>query len=237
MNIRIFLCFLAAVFAVNLYASDIERAEDIELEVRKMLTSFFENEYGELTFKENYALKVSRLDKRLALQKCPIEKQLDFAHKTNGTNHMTVKVSCNAGKRWSIYVPARLEKFASIAVAASNLPRGHIITNKDVKMTRQKVSTLGISYADSVNAVVGKQLKRSIRSGDLLKSSVLGMPKIVSKGEKVKVVSTRGNLLVSANAMALETGELGEMISVQNTRSARVLDARVVGPGRVRVIY
>jgi flagella basal body P-ring formation protein FlgA len=61
------------------------------------------------------------------------------------------------------------------------------------------------------------------------------MPPAVRSGEVVQLRVTSGSLQISAEGVAAQDGEIGDVIRIVNPSSGRTLRGRVVGPRVVEV--
>ena len=59
--------------------------------------------------------------------------------------------------------------------------------------------------------------------------------KTVRRGEQITIVSAIGNIEVRSRGKALRDGNPGDLIPVQNARSKKKLQARVVSSGIVEI--
>ena len=84
--------------------------------------------------------------------------------------------------------------------------------------------------------LVGAMASRDLRSGDLITSTVIALPKLVRARESVVVTVQVGSVTVSGHATAKESGELGDVIALVNEHSGRRLTGRVVALGEVEVV-
>lgn len=185
---------------------------------------------------DDIEIEVSELDPRLRLRSCPQPLTVSVKEPPQGHGNLTVKTSCDAGQQWTIYVPARVDIYASVAVAARTLDRGHRMTESDVSSARSNVSRLGHGHIADPARVVGLELQRPMRAGEAFRLANLDQPEVVKRGDSVVVEAQAGGLIVVAPGKALADGRVGQQIRVENTQSERTVRARVVGPGRVRVV-
>jgi flagella basal body P-ring formation protein FlgA len=58
---------------------------------------------------------------------------------------------------------------------------------------------------------------------------------MVCKGDKVTISANQSNLTISTSGIALEDGNMGDSIRVENSSSGKVLRARVSGVESVEV--
>ena len=66
--------------------------------------------------------------------------------------------------------------------------------------------------------------------------TIVGTFPQVAKGARVALQLQSGALIVSASGQAMESGALGDRITVLNPTSRAVIDAEITGAGRVRVL-
>jgi flagella basal body P-ring formation protein FlgA len=66
--------------------------------------------------------------------------------------------------------------------------------------------------------------------------SDLGGRSMVLAGDRVQVVAQLGGIEVSASGIALGGGDNGARLRVRNQSSGRIIDAMIVGPGKVSAL-
>lgn len=204
--------------------------------VEKQVAASYRDKLGEVALEEQLAIEVGNLDPRLRLAECSRPLAMKIKEPPQGQGNLTVKVSCETGQRWTIYVPVRVDRFAEVAVASRSLARGHVIDKTDISFQRNNVSHLGNGHVEDINRLTGMKLQRPMRSGEAFRLSSLELPEVVKRGDSVIVEAQAGTLTVVAPGKALGSGSVGAQIRVQNTQSKRVIDAEVTGPGRVKVL-
>jgi flagella basal body P-ring formation protein FlgA len=82
---------------------------------------------------------------------------------------------------------------------------------------------------------VGKQTRRSIRAGTILRPADLERPRDVVAGDRVRVEVWSGAAHLELEARAESAGSAGERVTVQNPGSKQHFFARVEGKGKVSV--
>jgi len=76
---------------------------------------------------------------------------------------------------------------------------------------------------------------RSVEAGAMLSWHDVGHRPLVRKGEIVDVTASTGLLRVTMKAVALQSGALGDIVTVRNPESLKTIPALVVGDDRVEV--
>jgi flagella basal body P-ring formation protein FlgA len=96
-------------------------------------------------------------------------------------------------------------------------------------------STRNSAVIDSRAALVGKVARRTLLPGSPISLSVVGDPRAVANGAKVRLLYENGALAITAYGTALQAGSVGEIISVRNLGSGLTVSGTVQADGSVRV--
>jgi len=83
--------------------------------------------------------------------------------------------------------------------------------------------------------LAGQVMKVNVREGREIDRSLLEVPFLVKRGDKVVVTFISGGLTLSMNAKALGAGKLGDMIEVFNEMSGKTITVKVTGEGEVQI--
>jgi flagella basal body P-ring formation protein FlgA len=132
-----------------------------------------------------------------------------------------------------IHVGGRVFRLIEIPVLTRSVAPGEQIAAGDVQTIAVRAERLNQNYVGSASDLVGKTPKRSIRPGEAVRPSDVQLPIAIHKGELVTVLLQTRAIMLTAEATALEEGAIGQAIRVSNTRSKKMLDATVTGPGNV----
>ncbi len=132
-------------------------------------------------------------------------------------------------------ISGRDQPMLEVAVAASRLLPGTILSAADLRMARMPSSRVPAGAARRIEDAVGRQLRIQAAPGMPLPLSDLVVPTLVRRDARVLMVAEGPGLSLTASGRALEAGAAGEHIRVLNPVSKAVLDAVVIGDGRVRV--
>jgi flagella basal body P-ring formation protein FlgA len=240
MTLRSFLTRALCVQALVLFAlpsfADSTDLQALRLAVEQHLQAHYHTRFGESSDQHEMVIEVGKLDPRLRLGECEQSLTMHVKEPPQAQGNVTVKTACESGQRWTIYVPARVDIFAPVAVAARSLPRGHLIDEADISYQRSNVSQLGFGHIADGERLLGMEVQRAMKAGDAFRLSSLEQPDVVKRGDSVVVEAQAGSLTVVAPGKALANGQIGQQIRVENTQSRRVIDARVIAPGRVKVL-
>ena len=217
-----------------LAAAETENLEHIRQQVRQYLQQQYSSDMSPEI--EAVKITVNNLDPRLRLAKC--DKPLTLTLTDNGSigGNVTVRTRCNSHSAWTIFVPARVDTVALVAVSSRSMSRGEHLQQGDIEMLPRTTSGLGSGFVADPARILGQELKRNINRGEVLRLSSLKPARVVKKGDALRVEAYTGTLLVVAAGIALADGQIGQQIKVKNTASERIIKARVVAPGRVQVM-
>ena len=213
----------------------IQDLNDLRVRILSHSQSHFEHKYQKQFEPENIHITVGKLDSRLRLAQCDNFLTFDIREATHNSSSATTKVQCDSSAPWSIYVPIKISLYGEILVANKNLPRGTLLTDQDLELSLVNISTARNGYILNPERAVGKEAKRAIRAGDIIRLSNLKLPNVVERGQEVTVESRNALLSVQTSAVAMASGHVGQRIKVKNTKSNRVLSATIVAPGMVSV--
>lgn len=180
-------------------------------------------------------IRVGKLDSRLRLRRCAEPLQVDYANAQRALGRTYASVSCRAPVEWRIYVPVVIAAFGDVLVTQRPLPRGHRLVAADVRLEKRELSVLRQGFFTDINKIELLETKRAIASGAALTPDKVAPIKLVRNGEVVHLVSASSNVKVAARGKALNDGAVGHTVRVRNLSSGRVVEGRVIGPGRVAV--
>lgn len=120
------------------------------------------------------------------------------------------------------------------AVLTRTIDRGDIIKSSDISIERKPKSDVQGDVAMATD-VVGLAAKKSIRAGQLLRAADLNRPEMVQRDQSVVLVFNTAGVHLTIAGKANESGSMGDVVSVMNLQSKRVIQGTVIGPGQVRV--
>jgi flagella basal body P-ring formation protein FlgA len=83
--------------------------------------------------------------------------------------------------------------------------------------------------------IAGKRVRRGLRAGDVIWASALEKEKAVRRGESVQVHVGEGAFEVTLNAVAQQDAFIGDVVSLKNSKTNRLLTGEVVGQGEVEL--
>ena len=156
----------------------------------------------------------------------------------------TVEVNC-ASENWStvlrnnrtFQIEEELQQpfdpFKSkTVVVKKNITKGEVITEDHLTYSFQISDDLPGGFT-TMSEIIGRKAKFNLARGAVIKTRQLEIVYPVEKGKAVLVVANNSRLSITVNAIALEAGQLGDMIKVKNSTSGKILNAIVTGEKKV----
>jgi flagellar basal body P-ring formation protein FlgA len=111
--------------------------------------------------------------------------------------------------------------------------KGDVVTANDIILERRRRSELGPDIATDLSKLAGNAARRSLPRGTLLREADVQRPELVERNAAVVMAFEQPGIQLSMRGRALAAGAMGDVIQVQNINSRRIVEARIVGPGKV----
>ena len=211
--------------------SEIENIQQLRINIAQFLTAEYRS-----TDAAKVDIKVGALDSRLRLTQCDQPLALNLQDPSNNGGNINVQVVCAGTSRWTILVPAQAIVFRPMAVANRNLQRGELISSEDIGVEVLDMSQYRQGYSSKPEDIIGKELRYPVNKGDAFRSSALDTQLAIKRGDDVSVEAIAGTIRVVTTGTAVSDGRIGQQIKIKNNQSARILSAKVLGPGKVQSI-
>jgi len=147
-------------------------------------------------------------------------------------------VEYGVNRRFSIWARARVTVRVEEVVAVNDLRSGRAIAAGEVQLAAREEVPGSVSLSPAATALeqaVGKWLRQPVRRGDTIRLAWLAEPKVVLRGDNVKVTVHNGGAQLELDGLAENSGAVGETVTVRNPDSQRRFRARVEERGRVTV--
>jgi flagella basal body P-ring formation protein FlgA len=119
-----------------------------------------------------------------------------------------------------------------VAIITRSVERGEVLKASDVILQRRPKAEAVGDLATATRAV-GMASRRALRANQILKYADLAKPEIVQRDQNVTLIYDAPGLHLSMMGKATESGAEGDVVSVMNVQSKRIVQGVVSGPGRV----
>jgi len=132
-------------------------------------------------------------------------------------------------------ISGQLVETVEVVVPKRQIGRGETLGKDDVIVERRPRDGQGGEIINDARAAIDKVARRALLAGVPLRASDVQREEIVGKGDLVTIVYEAPGLVITLRGRANEAGAMGDVVSVTNPQSKRVLQGKVTGPGRVSV--
>ena len=114
--------------------------------------------------------------------------------------------------------------------AARHLRAGKVIERSDLNLENDSAET-----QTQLNQLVGRESKHAIYAGRPVTKNDVRAKTLVVRNAIVAFEFEKGPLYITANARALDSGSIGDVIRVMNIDSKSVISAVIIGANQVAV--
>lgn len=184
-----------------------------------------------------YEVNLTPLDSLLNLPQCAVPLEVFTTTDLIKAGRTTIGVRCNAAKKWSIFTSAIIKTYQMVVVLSQPVQRGEIITRQHLAIEKREVSNLREDFVTQIEQAENKQVTRPLGTGSILSLRYIVEPKLIKRGDKVVISTTKQDFSIRMNGVAMMDGAKGQLIQVKNQNSGRIISATVVEPGLVSVNY
>ena len=186
---------------------------------------------------KNIQVNVTSLNKQLRIAQCEQPLQVSMAPGAKLMGNSSFSVSCTAPQQWKIHVAAHIDGEVDALIARYPIPRGTQIRQEDLDFVLRRYSQLNHGYYNSATLLANKEAKRNIRAGQVLTPNLVKAQKLVLRGQHITIVAQNGGLNLRVKGKALMDGQQGQTIKVKNLSSKKLIYARVISAGTVKVNF
>jgi flagella basal body P-ring formation protein FlgA len=130
-------------------------------------------------------------------------------------------------------ITGRLHKMTEVPVLNRRMLGKEVITKRDIKWIRVRSDRLRRDVIVNADDLIGMAAKRGLRPGTPLQASFVQRPILVAKGSLVTIYLKVPRMTLTTKGKALENGSDGDTVRIANTRSKTIIQAKVIGMGKV----
>jgi len=114
-----------------------------------------------------------------------------------------------------------------------SLAAGEIVQPSDLVWS--KAAAAPADAPRDAEAVIGLAAKRPLRSGAVASARDVSAPQVIKTGDMIAVTYTDGGISLTLTCKALAPAATGDLLSVQNMSSKKIIQAIVTGPGAAAI--
>ena len=146
-------------------------------------------------------------------------------------NSKLIKVNCIGNNPWQFIVRNKVNKLKSktknkqlsdFYALKDFKEKGSIIKEKDLIIIKRKNSQRNVFISDKSD-IVGKKLKKSVNSNQLIKRSNLQKDWLIKKNSLVTIINNKTFVTIKEDGLAMNDANYMDMIKVKNIKSGKVI--------------
>lgn len=135
----------------------------------------------------------------------------------------------------TLSVTGRALELAEVPVLTRRVNPGEVIRARDIEWLSVQANRLTRTTVVDTASLIGMSPRRPIRAQDLVRSTDLQTPVVVTKNSLVTIRLQTARMQLSVQGRSLEEGAGGDVVRVMNTKSNTVVNAVVIDAGTVTV--
>ena len=147
----------------------------------------------------------------------------------------TIEIPSDSAKRSVLRITGRAIPTVEVVTIGRTVERGNILKDADIVMERRPRSEVGRDAITKRADVIGMAARGAMQGGRPLRAADLMKPDLVLRNQAVTLVYEAPGMVLTIRGKANEGGAEGDVISVLNEQSKRVVQGMIVGPGRVAI--
>ena len=172
---------------------------------------------------------------KISAQPLPIDWKLQFDNRPpRGQFSIPLQIRSESGDVQSHWVQGMVRMQKSVPVAKRAIHFGERLTAEDIELKLQDI-TFSHDSATDYQQAIGQRVRRALRVGDVIWSNSLEKKMAARRGQSVKILIGSEGWSLSMSGVAQMDGQVGEMISVKNPKTQKILSGRLVSDNEVRV--
>jgi len=146
-----------------------------------------------------------------------------------------VEIPAGPTKRSVLRFAGRAIPTVEIVILGRTIERGSIIKDVDLVVERRPRAEVGRDAITKRPDIIGMAARGTLQGGRPLRTADLMKPDLVLRNEAVTLVYEKPGMVLTIRGKANDGGAEGDVISVLNEQSKRVVQGVIIGPGRVAV--
>ena len=150
------------------------------------------------------------------------------------TAYVTVPGSASLTKA-PLKLEGQIADIVDVPITTHVLSKNDVISAGDIRIEKRDRKSMAGIVPVRPSLLQGQAARANIITGSIVTEDLVMKPILVEKAMAVSVTYVVGGLHLTLRGKANESGALGDMISVLNPQSKKVIFAKVTGPGTVAI--
>lgn len=176
-------------------------------------------------------IRIGSLDRRLILDSCAtLTAYLPAGAKLQGNT--SIGVRCEAARRWTVLVPAKISVTVDLLVTSKPLAQGSTLTAADFTLQRGEMDRPNLLV--SPRQAIGRIVRYPLGAGQALRADMLRAPNVIRQGQTVTLALPGSGFLVSSEGHALNDAGAGADVRIR-LATGQVVLARATASGNAEL--
>ncbi len=176
-------------------------------------------------------IEISAIDPRIKIKSCDQLLKISTPKKHKSRN-INVQISCDSPNSWRIFVTAKISQVIPVVVAQRYIAKGSPLSSDNLMVISKETFKIRGEYITALDKLTGVKATKSISKGKIInrKNTCL-----VCKGEQVIINANANNFNIQTSGIALMDGIKNQTIKVKNSRSGRIISAKIKSSTQVEI--
>jgi flagella basal body P-ring formation protein FlgA len=124
-------------------------------------------------------------------------------------------------------------KTFQVFILVRNMSKGQVINQKDISLVEKPTQSVFEGFND-LEDLIGRKVTTNLSKGTILKPRHVKFKLNINKNDTVLVILGNGKLSITTYGIALDSGQIGDMVTIENKKSQKKFKAIVLGEKKVR---
>ena len=149
--------------------------------------------------------------------------------------YLTINILVDGNIHQTIGITFNIKRFGNIVIANKMMKSGEVVHDGDIGLESVELTRLHGNVFNNKEDIIGKVLKRSLSSGQIITKNMVEEISVVKRGDNVVILIRAQALEVTARGVCQDDGAYGDLIRVVNVDTKKVLFCNVIDSGTVEI--
>jgi flagella basal body P-ring formation protein FlgA len=137
--------------------------------------------------------------------------------------------------RDALHITGHFADTVVVPVLTGSVSKGDTLTERLFRMEQRDRKSLPAGSVETIAALTGQIAKTALQEGNPVPEDAVEKPVLVEKNALVTVIYNTGGLRLTMRGKAMESGSLGDMVTLMNPQSRKTLFGTVTSAGTITV--
>jgi flagellar basal body P-ring formation protein FlgA len=159
-------------------------------------------------------------------------------HAVRGGNLSGTMVFSTQGQEVKkLRINARVDIYANVWVARQQLSKHHEIQKEDIVVENRNIALLPQDVLTEEKEIWGKRTTLSVNGREVLRGSMVEVPPLVKKGDRVILLVENDQFRITAPGEAQENGRKGDRVKLTNLSTKKEVTGKVIDANTVQIDF